>query len=348
MADVILKNARVGGTLTDVTVRDGKIAAIGNTSSEGYDCAGLTLRPGLIDIHTHGCGGRDTMDGDIAPLARFHLAHGTTSFLATTMTAPLDTLAALCNALPARGEDEAHCLGYHLEGPFISPDAKGAQNGAYLALPTDTSNIPNVKMVTLAPELPGALDYIRASRTPVALGHTVADYATAMAAFEAGALCLTHTCNAMPPLHHREPGVIGAAVMSDAYAQVICDGIHIHPAMINVLWRTFGTRRMVLISDCMSATGMPDGTYDLGGLDITVDGGIARTQNGALAGSTATLYDCVRAAIRFGIPADDAFAMASATPAELLGLQKGKIAVGYDADFILTDDQHNLVKALIF
>ena len=347
MAERVLKNALVDGRLTDVTVRDGKIAAIGKTDATGYDCEGLNLRPGLIDIHTHGCGGCDTMDGDLAPLARFHYTHGTTSFLATTMTAPLDTLEALCRVLPDRAEGEASCLGFHLEGPFLSPKAKGAQNERYLALPTSTEGIANVKMVTVAPELPGALEYIRTCGAAVALGHTVADYETALSAFRAGAKCLTHTCNAMPPLHHREPGVIGAAVTSDAYAQVICDGIHIHPAMIQVLWRTFGTSRMILISDSMSATGMPDGTYDLGGQEITVRDGIARTQDGALAGSTSTLYDCVRQAIRFGIPAEDAFRMASATPAALLGLNKGTIAVGYDADFILTDENHALVKAMI-
>ncbi len=347
--NIILKNARIGNTLTDVVVEEGKIAYIGKVDGEGYDCRGLTLRAGLIDIHTHGCGGYDTMDSPIGELALWHKAHGVTSFLPTTMTAPIDALIWVCQEIPE--SEGAHVLGYHLEGPYLAEKAKGAQNAAFLQTPNlgDFCCIPNAKMVTVAPELPGAMDFIGGMEDAVVcLGHTVADYDTCMEAFGKGAMCLTHTCNAMSPLHHRDTGPIGAALDTGAYAQVICDGIHIHPSMIRILYRLFGRDRMILISDSMSATGLADGDYTLGGQKVLVREGIARTETGALAGSTTCLLDCVKCAIAFGIPEEDAFYMASATPATLLGASKGKLEVGYDADFILLDHQNNLQETLIF
>ena len=347
--NVILKNALVGNTITDVVVREGKIVSFGRVEEDGYDCRGLRLRPGLIDIHTHGCGGFDTMDSPIEEMALWHRAHGVTSFLPTTMTAPIDALIWVCQVTP-EGEG-AHVLGYHLEGPYLAEAAKGAQNGAFLATPNlaEFCCIPNVKMVTIAPELPGAMDFIsNMEGAVVCLGHTVADYDTSREAFERGARCLTHTCNAMPSLHHRNTGPIGAALDAGAYAQVICDGIHLHPSMIRILYRLFGRDKMVLISDSMSATGLPDGEYSLGGQKVYVREGVARIEGGALAGSTTCLLDCVKCAIAFGIPEEDAFAMASETPATLLGIKKGKLEVGYDADFILLDEHHNLQETLIF
>jgi N-acetylglucosamine-6-phosphate deacetylase len=347
--NVILKNALIGDTITDLVVKEGKIAYIGKVEEDGYDCQGFRLRPGLIDIHTHGCGGFDTMDSPIEELSLWHKAHGVTSFLPTTMTAPIDALIWVCQVIPAC--EGAHVLGYHLEGPYLAEAAKGAQNAAFLATPNlaDFSCIPNVKMVTIAPELPGAMDFISGMEgAVVCLGHTVADYDTCMKAFEKGANCLTHTCNAMPLLHHRSPGPIGAALDAGAYAQVICDGIHIHPSMIRILYRLFGKEKMVLISDSMSATGLPDGDYSLGGQKVYVRDGVARIDGGAFAGSTTCLLDCVKRAIAFGIPEEDAFAMASETPATLLGVKKGKLEVGYDAEFILLDTQNNLQETLIF
>ena len=345
--NLVLKNACVGGVLTDVVVKEGVITHIGTTDETGYDCKGLTLRAGLIDIHTHGCGGFDTMDSPIRELALWHKAHGVTSFLPTTMTAPMDALIWVCQEIP-EGEG-AHVLGYHLEGPYLAEAAKGAQNAAYLQTPIlgDFCCIPNAKMVTVAPELPGAKEFIEGTDAIVCLGHTVADYDTCMEAVKWGAKCLTHTCNAMSPLHHRNTGPIGAALDGDLYAQVICDGIHLHPSMIRILYRLFGRDRMVLISDSMSATGLADGDYMLGGQRVIVKEGIARTETGALAGSTTCLFDCVKRAIAFGIPEEDAFHMASATPAALLGVKKGKLEVGYDADFILLDKENNLVETLI-
>ena len=345
---VVIKNAVINGTLTDLTVLDGKIAHIGPTDEAGIDCAGHTLRAGLIDIHTHGCAGMDTMDSPVENIALWQEAHGATSFLPTTMTAPREDLLRVCGqATPTEG---AHVLGYHLEGPYLAEGAKGAQNGDHLRAPDveEFLSVPNVAMVTLAPELDGADALIEASPAVVCIGHTQADYDVCTRAIQKGAKCLTHTCNAMPPFHHRAPGPIGAALDGGIYAQVISDGVHIHPSVVRALYRLFGADRMVLISDSMRATGLPDGAYDLGGQEMTVKNGIARTADGALAGSTSTLLDCVRCAISFGIPADDAFRMASGTPAELLGVNKGYIKVGYDADFILLDSENNLIKTMIF
>ena len=346
--NIVLKNAKIGNALTDVVVEEGKITFIGKVDVAGYDCRGLTLRAGLIDIHTHGCGGYDTMDSPIEELAKWQKAHGVTSFLPTTMTAPIDALIWVCEGIPQG--DGAHVLGYHLEGPYLAEAAKGAQNAAFLQTPNgaDFSRIPHARMVTVAPELTGAMEFISQSEAIVCLGHTVADYDTCQEAFAKGAKCLTHTCNAMTPLHHRNTGPIGAALDADAYAQVICDGIHLHPSMIRILYRLFGRDRMILISDSMSATGLADGDYMLGGQKVLVREGVARTETGALAGSTTCLFDCVKCAIEFGIPEDDAYAMASETPATLLGVMKGKIQVGYDADFILVDDQNNLIETLIY
>ena len=350
MADAVLKNVRVGETLTDVTVTGGKIASLARTAADGRDCAGARLLPGLIDIHTHGMAGLDTMDGDLDALARAYLKTGVTAFLPTTMTRPLDEVAAVAeNAKKVRGG--AEIIGLHLEGPYLSPDAIGAQNKDYMRLPVyeEIAGIPGVKMVTVAPELAGAETFISACRAhgiSVALGHTKADYDTASRAFRAGADNLTHTCNAMPPFLHRAPGPIGAALTSGGYAQVISDGVHLHPATVLALWRMFGRERMILVSDSMRATGLSDGDYDLGGQKMTVRDGVARTQDGALAGSTTPLYTCVLRAISFGIPSEDAFAMASETPARLLGLNKGKIEVGYDADFCLADEDYRLIEPL--
>jgi N-acetylglucosamine-6-phosphate deacetylase len=345
---IVLKNARIHGVLQDLTIIDGKIAEIGVSEAPGIDCKGHLLYPGLVDVHTHGCEGLDTMDSDLAELSRRYRKAGVTAFLPTTMTMPYDDLRAVTAHIPTT--DGAHILGFHLEGPYISEQAKGAQNAEHIAPPDlgAFSAIPHVKMVTIAPEAPGAIPFIQGCEAIVSLGHTTADYDTCVAAAEAGAKCLSHTCNAMPLFHHRAPGPIGAALDTEMYAQLICDGIHIHPAMVRALYNLFGKERLILISDSMRATGMPDGTYNFGGQKMLVTDGVARTEDGALAGSTSTLLDCVKQAISMGIPAEDAFYMASATPAKLLGVNKGLLKVGYDADFILLDDGYNLIDTFIF
>ena len=350
-----ITDARIGDKRQDVLIEDSKILAILDPSEvapsdDVIKADGARLLPGLIDIHTHGCVGVDTMTAGegFSEMSRFHFEHGTTAFCPTTMTAPQGEIISALGQKTNYGTG-AHALGFHVEGPFINEKCKGAQNGAFIRPPDaeEFSHWPNVARITVAPEMPGAIDFIRRCPVPVSLGHTEADYDTALAAFRAGATSLTHTCNAMPPLLHRAPGPIGAAITGGAYAEVISDGLHIAEAMVVALYRIFGAARMILISDSMQATGLSDGVYDFGGQPVTVKSGVARTEDGALAGSTTTLFDCVKKAISFGISPEDAFRMASTTPAEMMKIKKGKIAVGYDADFILLDEEYNLLRTLI-
>ena len=321
---------------------------MGKTSLPGTDFHGLRCYAGLIDIHTHGCAGVDTMDGTLEELARFQAKSGVTAFLPTSMTADRQKLTNLFNRkLPT--DCGAQILGFHMEGPYIDPKFQGAQNGRFIRLPDieEFQSYENIAMVTIAPELDGAMEFIRESKAVVCIGHTGADYETTLAAADAGAACLTHTFNAMPPLHHRKPAVLGAAFDKNMYVQLICDGIHVHPTVVRMLYRLFGSDRVVLISDSMRATGLPDGEYEFGALNITVKDKIARTPNGALAGSTSTLLDCVKCAIRFGIPEAEAFKMASETPAKLMGLNKGMIQPGYDCDLLILDEDNQVHSVII-
>ncbi len=351
MKKTVLKNIKWQGTVTDFTLENGRIAAIGSYESEAdaliCDCTGLTVYPGLFDIHTHGCDGVDVMDADLAPICRFWAKNGTTMFLPTTMTESYERiLAALQAEQPKSG---AKIPGFHLEGPYLNSDALGAQNGNYVRPATmeEFSQFPHAKLITVAPEVEGNIEFIRHCGIKVALGHTKADYDMAKAAMDAGASCLTHTCNAMPAFLHRAPGPIGAALTEGAYVQVICDGIHLHRAMVLGLYKMFGAEKMILISDSMRATGLPDGKYELGGQEIHVQDSVARTDTGALAGSTSSLFRCVKTAVSFGIPAEDAVRMASRTPAEFMGMDYGKIEIGSVADLILVDDSFDLQKVLI-
>ena len=335
----------------ELAVKDGVFCALDeiSDSAEVIDGMGLRVRAGLVDVHSHGCIGFDTMDGHLSEMSAFQFAHGVTSWLPTTMTMPLSAVASATESIPPRKEGEARIMGFHLEGPYIAEKYKGAQNAAYLASPdlADLKAFKNYKMITLAPELAGALDFIRGADAVISLGHSEAGYDVAREAFRSGAKCLTHTFNAMTPLHHREPGLIGAAITEDGYAQVISDGLHLHPAVVLALYRIFGPERMLLISDSMLATGLADGVYSFGGQPTYVKNGEARIEGGNLAGGTTPLNECVKRAISFGIPEDDAYRMASATPATLMGWKKGRIAPGYDAEMIFLDDKGDLVRTLI-
>jgi len=349
-----LKNAEIDGVLQDVLVEDGKISALLSrhdlaVADSLRDLDGAKLFPGLIDIHSHGCIGYDTMDGrDLESMADFYLKNGVTTWYPTTLTESRERLLATLSAETDFGHG-AHIPGFHLEGPYINLKYKGAQNEKFVRRPDldEFRLFPKIKRVTVAPETPGALEFIKNCGVQVSLGHTDADYDTALAAFRMGAGSLTHTCNAMPPLLHRAPGPIGAAAVAGAYAEVICDGLHISEGMIVCLYRIFGPERMILVSDSMHATGLADGVFEFGGQPVHVVNGVARTEAGALAGSTATLFGCVRQAMRFGIPAEIAFRLASANPARLMGLKKGELKPGYDADFLVTDADYNLLDAFI-
>lgn len=342
---MIIYNAEINGELKTVKLDGGKIVSVEPDTGRGdIDAGGNLLLPGLIDVHTHGCIGMDTMDADFEPMCRFYAEHGTTSFLPTTMTMGYDALERVTKA--KTDFPGAEILGFHFEGPYISEKHKGAQNPAYIKKPSakEFSRFKNVKMVTIAPESEGSAEFIRAV-TPeciVSIGHTDCTYETALEAIENGASCLTHTYNAMPPFHHRNPGPIGAAFEKHIYAQIICDGFHISKPVVLATYKMFGADRMVLISDSIRSAGLPDGEYESGGLKVFLKDGAARLADGTIAGSSATLLDCVKKAVEFGIPLDDAVRMASRTPAELLGVKKGRIEPGYDADLLITDRELNI------
>lgn len=346
---IVYKNARLGGQYVDLTVRDGRFAAVGKTDEEGIDLGGLDIFPGLVDIHCHGAMGYDILGSEdgLAQMNLYFASRGITTWYPSTGGSAENIRRIL--KTPLTGVRGANMPGFHLEGPYLSPNALGAiaPESVKLPDPADFAEFDNIKLITIAPELPGALEYIRATDARVAIGHTTADYATAMAAIEAGASCVTHTFNAMTPLHHREPGVLGAAIDGDIWVQVICDGVHLHPSVVKLLWRTFG-HKMILVSDAVSGTGLPDGVYmKQGKYPRRIENGTIRTSTGRLAGSASDLYRDVTKAIEFGIPREEAFYLASTAPATYMGLNKGRIEVGYDADFIAVDEKNALHTVVI-
>lgn len=347
----VYKNACVDGKITDITVENGVFSNFTPTALPGIDLKGARVYPGLIDIHSHGCVGLDaTNDPDgLETMALYQAEHGITTWYPTTST---DEIGRLHRATSQKitGLMGANIPGFHMEGPYISAQKLGAMNRANLRPPllAEFEAFEQVKLVTVAPELAGSEAFIRGCKAVVCLGHTVCDYETACSAADAGAKCVTHIFNAMPPLNHREPSLIGAAITKNMYVQVICDGIHIHPAVITALYRIFGSERMILISDSMAATGIREnGAFLFGGQTIYLKDGVIRTQSGALAGSASNLFDCVKKAIAFGISESEAFKMASETPAGLMGLKKGKLAIGFDADFLAVDSDLNLQRVVI-
>ncbi len=343
-----IKNVRLNGELTDICTENGRIVSIGRCDIPGKDFGGARIYPGLIDIHNHGCIGYDTMEGHLPEMADYQLAHGTTTWYPTTMTMSREDIIAACAADIDFGHG-SNIPGFHMEGPFINKKYKGAQNEEYILTPSMElfNACKNIKRVTVAPEAEGSMDFIRECPAQISLGHTDATYEIATEAFKAGATSLTHTYNVMPGIHHRAPGPIGAGSDSEcAMAELICDGKHIHASAVRMLIKIFGKERIIFVSDSMRATGLGDGEYSFGGQKTIVKNATALTEDGKLAGSTATLLDCVRTAISFGIPEKDAVKMASENPAKLMKLNKGRIEVGYDADFIIVDDKFNLIAAI--
>lgn len=342
-----IKNVILKGKLTDITVDCGKIVKIGKTDLPGIDFEGKKIYPGLIDIHIHGCIGYDTMEGNLSEMSEWLLSKGTTTWYPTTMSmSEVDIINATTQSIEQKG---ANIPGFHMEGPFINKKYKGAMNEKFIIPPSQElfAKCKNAKRITLAPEIDGSLDFIKNCSAQVSLGHTDADYDTVSAAFNAGATSLTHTFNVMPGIHHRAPGPIGAGSDNpNIMAELIADGKHIHPSAIRMLLKIYGTDRVILISDSMRAAGLGDGEYEFGGQTMIVKNATALTQGGNLAGSTATLFECVKNCISFGIDEEEAVKMATENPARLMKLNKGKIEVGYDADFIIVDDSFNLVKAI--
>ena len=340
-------------------VEGGRFSEVGRGDCpcpDAVDLGGATVLPGLIDQHSHGNSGADFSDGDLDGLRKMALylgRSGVTSFSPATMTLPYETISkAFKTAVALRDEAPAgasRLVGVHMEGPFFSEKKKGAQNAAHLRKP-DVEAVSRLaddadgllRIVDVAPELEGAVAFTRevSQRCTVSVAHTDAAYEDARAAFDAGATQLTHLFNAMPALHHRKPGVIAAGAESPTVlAELICDGIHIHPAMVRLAFSLFGAERMVLISDALRCTGMPDGTYEFGGQTMTLRGRTCTMPDGALAGSVSNLFGCMRNAMSFGIPAEDAIRAATYNPAKQLGAldRVGSIEPGKLADFVVCD-----------
>ncbi len=343
------------------SVEEGRFDEVweGVPAGPGEDLRGAWVIPGLVDLHTHGNSGADFSDGDyegLVKMAGYLAGQGVTSFAPASMTLPYEVLErAFATARRLADERPAGCarlMGIQMEGPFFSEKKKGAQNGAYLRLP-DFEAFQKlyegcgglIRVADVAPELPGAEDFIRraAALCTVSVAHTDADYEAARMAFAAGARHVTHLFNAMPQLQHRSPGVIGAAAeREDVVAELICDGLHIHPSTVRVAFRLF-PGRICLISDALRCCGMPEGEYMLGGQQVWLKDNIARLADGTIAGSASTLYNCMQNAVAFGIPRREAILSATLVPARELGREAeiGSIAPGKLADFVVCDEALN-------
>ncbi len=359
-----IKNARIFVDKTFVNGDlefDRTIRTVGELEGAGdWDVQGAYVIPGLVDIHTHGAIGEDFSDGKpsgLQPLSGYYAAHAVTSFLATTMTLKEEVLTPAMHAVrDFRRQGGAKCAGIHLEGPFLCYAKRGAQAAENLHKPDvalfrrlNEASGGQVKLVTVACEEEGAMDFItQVSREcTVSLGHSTAGYDTAMEAFRRGASHATHLFNGMEPLHHREPAIIGAAFDAGASVELICDGLHIHPAVIRMVHRLYGDR-LNLISDSLRCAGMPDGDYELGGQPITVKGGKATlTGTDTLAGSSISMLDALRNVVRFGLSLEDAVYAASTAPALAVGLEAGSIRPGRPADLAVLDRELNLLAVYV-
>ena len=373
---MIIKNVKV--YQEDQTFKEGEICirdgvCVGNADAqegeEILDGEGCYAIPGMIDLHFHGCMGYDFCDGTkeaIREIARYEASIGVTAIAPATMTLPVPELEHILSVAAAYRKkteaekaaacNEADLVGVNMEGPFISKAKKGAQDERNI-IPCDAEIFRRfqraadglVSFIGIAPEEPGAITFVHEVKDEVnvSLAHTNSDYAHAMAAFEAGANHAVHLYNAMPPFSHRAPGVVGAVSDSEqVMAELICDGVHVDPAVVRATFKMLGADRMILISDSMRAAGMPDGQYTLGGLDVKVRGNHATlVSDGALAGSVTTLPDCMRIAVKqMGIPLETAVACATANPARSLGIyeQYGSITPGKHGNVVLLDEELRL------
>jgi N-acetylglucosamine-6-phosphate deacetylase len=358
-----------------ITAENGRIVSIstraaGEVPGEArvLDFPGAMLAPAFFDVHIHGAKGHDVMEATPAALnaiSSFLAAHGTGSFLATTVTAPLDTLlrslAGLAKWLaqpPAEGQ--AQVIGIHLEGPFLSHAKRGVQPAEHLLAP-DIATFDRlfeaaegrIRLMTLAPELPGACElaaHATSRGVRVSLGHSNATALETRAAIAAGAVSATHTFNAMRPLDHREPGILGTALTCDAlFAEMIGDGIHTAPEMVKLWWRAKGPERAILVTDALSAAGMPDGTYHLGGFAVEVAGGRA-TAGGVLAGSLLTLDRALQNFMEYtGAPLEQGLRLLTVNPAAMTGLgdQVGSLVIGLPANFVAVNQAGKLVATVL-
>jgi N-acetylglucosamine-6-phosphate deacetylase len=362
-----------------VVIEDGRIASIfsrdaGELPDQAniLDFPGATLAPAFLDVHTHGAAGHDVMEATpeaLSAISRFLASHGTGSFLPTTVTAPLDkTLRALSGlgkliakspSLTENAPAQARPVGIHLEGPFLSHAKRGVHPPEHLLTP-DVAVFDrlfeaaegHIRLMTLAPELPGAAElaaHATARGVRVSVGHSNATATETRATIAAGAVSATHTFNAMRPLDHREPGILGTVLTTDSlYAELICDGVHTAPEMVKLWWRAKGPERAILVTDAMSATGMPDGEYQLAGLAVQVANGKAQA-GGVLAGSVLTLDRALANFVKFtGAPLKQAIRLLTTNPATMIGFgdRADTLAVGQPANLVAVDEAGKLVSAI--
>ncbi|PGS40523.1 N-acetylglucosamine-6-phosphate deacetylase [Bacillus cereus] len=339
-------------------IKDGKFGVFSEArpedTAEIIEYRGHWIAPGLVDTHIHGFRNHDIMDNSFGGLNQISvglLSCGVTSFLPTTLTSSIESLNNVVEMIGANYTkvQGAKIKGIFLEGPFFTEKHKGAQNTKYFCDPSvemlkvwqELSNNA-IKKIAIAPERKGAAEFIEyavGEGIAVALAHSDATYEEAKQAVEKGASIFIHTFNGMSPLHHREPGMVGAAMnLKDVFAEIICDGHHVHPVSTNILMNIRSREKVVMVSDCMMAGGMPEGMYQLGEFPVKVKDGMARLENGSLAGSILQLKDAVKNVVEWGIASpEEAIYMASTAPAKSMQLdgECGKIAEGYDADFIV-------------
>lgn len=360
-----------------ILIRDGEIETVGPRASiqlprgtQEINATDCTAVPGFVDVHIHGAGGRDVMEADAAALgvitarlAKF----GTTSLLATTVTAAIDSTVRAVEGISKyisgqlqTNEARAEILGIHFEGPFLSKERRGVHPPEFLQPPSAEllqrflhAAAGNGRILTIAPELMGAMPCIDAARSlgmVVSIGHTDATYEQARAAIAHGAHHATHVYNAMRPFSHRDPGVIGAVLTTpEVTAELIADGVHVDEIAMKILLQSKDSEHVILISDGMAATGMPDGKYLLGGIEVTVSEGVCRNAEGRLAGSTLTLDRALRNIVSLGIPLANAVKMLTLNPATLLGIEfkKGALRTGADADIVLLNEGLEIAKVFV-
>lgn len=348
---------------TDVRVEGGKIAEIGKdlSADEVYDAQGAYLVPGFINIHVHGAVGYDVMKttpDELEEVSKFFLRDGVTSYLPTTVAAPYEETEAAAKSFATYMQtphEGAQVLGVNIEGPYLNMNFRGAHAPQYLATPATFSfdGIQKaaggqVKVITLAPEVEGAVEFVKSykDQVKISLGHGGNDYEKCVEAFNAGATQVTHLFNTMPSLHHRNKSLIHAAFEAGVYVELICDNVHLDKSVVLMAIKMFGTDKVCVITDGVHATGRKDGRYSFAGAPFTVVNGVAKNDDGNLVGGTATMLQCVQNLVSWGVSLADAIRMATANPADAIGVSdtKGRIDVGLDADLVLLDGALNVKK----
>ncbi len=367
LKNAVILNDKFEYEAADVYIKDGKFEKIGKDidicGEDVCDMSGKKILPGLINIHMHGAVGYNVTNANhkaYNEIGKYLASTGTTSYLmapATYLKEDLIHYVKLINDSMKKGTEGANLLGINMEGPYLNPDYKGAHRADWLRTPkeVDFDEVNeaaggNIRLVTLAPELDGAMEFVKThkDKVKISLGHGGTDYEKCQEGFENGATQVTHLFNAMPSIHHRKLSLIAAAFESGAMAELICDGLHVDKTVVMMAYKMFGADRLIVINDSVMAAGLPDGIYSECGSEIIVKDGIALLKNGTICGGTAPIFKCVKNLISWGICEQDAVKMASFNAAKAIDEKnKGKIAEGCDADFIAVDKEFSLTDVFI-